>query len=67
MRYKERKIGYYGIQNKRSSESEKKEGKTQQNEYFTDTEVEMLPSRMFKCLYRTESMGDFIKRNMKKK
>ena len=36
-------------------------------EYFTDTEVEMLPSRMFKCLTRTESMGDFIKRNRKKK
>jgi hypothetical protein len=30
MRYKEKKKGYYGIQNKRSSESEK-EGKTQQN------------------------------------
>ncbi len=36
-------------------------------EYFTDAEVEMLPSRMFKCLTRTESMGDFIKRNRKKK
>jgi hypothetical protein len=29
MRYKERKIGYCGIQNKRSSESEKREEKTQ--------------------------------------
>ena len=36
-------------------------------EYFTDAEMEMLPSRMFKCLSRTESMGDFIKRNRKKK
>jgi hypothetical protein len=36
-------------------------------EYFTDAEMEMLPSRMFKCLTRTESMGDFIKRNRKKK
>jgi hypothetical protein len=31
VRYKERKIRYHGIQNKRSSESEKKEEKTRQN------------------------------------
>jgi hypothetical protein len=73
MRYKERKTGYYGIQNKRSSESEKEGKCTRQDittgfaEYFTDVEVEMLPSRMFKCFTRTESMGDFIKRNRKKK
>jgi hypothetical protein len=36
-------------------------------EYLTNAEMEMLPSRMFKCLTRTESMGDFIKRNRKKK
>ena len=36
-------------------------------EYLTDEEVEMLPSRMFKCLSRTESTGDFIKRNRKNK
>jgi hypothetical protein len=36
-------------------------------EYFTNAEMEMLPSRMFKCLSRTESMGDFIKRNRKNK
>jgi hypothetical protein len=30
MRYKERKIGYYGIKNKKSSESEKEE-ETQRN------------------------------------
>ena len=35
-------------------------------EYFTHAEVEMLPSRMFKCLSRTESMGDFVKRNRKR-
>jgi hypothetical protein len=45
-----------------------KQGITQSfGEYFTDAEVEMLPSRMFKCLSRTESMGDFVKRNRKKK
>jgi hypothetical protein len=36
-------------------------------EYLTNAEMEMLPSRMFKCLSRTESTGDFIKRNRKNK
>jgi predicted glycosyl hydrolase (DUF1957 family) len=100
VRYKERKIRYHGIQNKKSSESEKREEKTQHlkqgpgipvvvpdkqglrewweqctrqgitenfGEYLTNAEMEMLPSRMFKCLIRTESMGDFIKRNRKNK
>ena len=35
-------------------------------EYLTHAEVEMLPSRMFKCFSRTESMGDFVKRNRKR-
>ena len=44
-----------------------RQGVTQSfGEYFTNAEVEMLPSRMFRCLSRTESMGDFVKRNRKK-